>query len=84
MFNLTRNASSLRNAAVALLLAVPLSACMVGPDYRRPDVDVPAAWRLGITEASAIANITPASPRRASAAARTLPCPAAGSSTTTG
>src|SRR5258708_27051842 len=39
MFNLTRNASSLRNAAVALLLAVPLSACMVGPDYRRPDLD---------------------------------------------
>jgi multidrug efflux system outer membrane protein len=30
---------------------------MVGPDYRRPEVDVPAAWRLGATEAGAISNI---------------------------
>src|SRR5437867_12920952 len=51
------NASSVRNGAVALLLAVPLSACMVGPDYRRPEVDVPATWRLGATEAGEIANI---------------------------
>ena len=57
MLNSTRNASSLRKAALVLLLAVPLSACMVGPDYRRPDVDVPAGWRLGATEANAIANI---------------------------
>src|SRR6266480_3715699 len=57
MLNSTRNASSVRNCALGLLLAVPLSACMVGPDYRRPEVEVPAAWRLGATEASAIANI---------------------------
>ena len=57
MFNSTRNASSLRTAAVALLLAVPLSACMVGPDYRRPEVEVPAAWRLGETEAGILSNI---------------------------
>jgi outer membrane protein, multidrug efflux system len=30
---------------------------MVGPDYRRPEVDVPAAWRLGATEAGKISNI---------------------------
>jgi multidrug efflux system outer membrane protein len=30
---------------------------MVGPDYRRPEVDVPAAWRLGATEAGEISNI---------------------------
>jgi len=30
---------------------------MVGPDYRRPEVEVPAAWRLGATEASRISNI---------------------------
>ena len=47
----------MRNCALALLLAVPLSACMVGPDYRRPEVEVPAAWRLGVTEASQISNI---------------------------
>jgi len=57
MFNSTLNASSVRNCALALLLAVPLSACMVGPDYRRPEVEVPAAWRLGATEASQISNI---------------------------
>ena len=57
MLNSTRNASSVRNCALALLLAVPLSACMVGPDYRRPEVDVPVAWRLGATEASQISNI---------------------------
>jgi multidrug efflux system outer membrane protein len=57
MFNSTRNPSSLRTAAVALALAVPLSACMVGPDYRRPEVEVPAAWRLGETEAGILSNI---------------------------
>jgi multidrug efflux system outer membrane protein len=30
---------------------------MVGPDYQRPDVDVPAVWRLGPTEAGEISNI---------------------------
>jgi multidrug efflux system outer membrane protein len=57
MFNSTPNPSSLRTAAVALALAVPLSACMVGPDYRRPEVEVPAAWRLGETEAGILSNI---------------------------
>jgi len=57
MLNSTLNASSVRNCALGLLLAVPLSACMVGPDYRRPEVEVPAAWRLGATEASRISNI---------------------------
>src|SRR5215471_17381132 len=41
----------------ALLLTAALSACMVGPDYRRPDIDVPVAWRLGPTEAAEISNI---------------------------
>jgi multidrug efflux system outer membrane protein len=40
-----------------LLLAAPLAACTVGPDYHRPDVDVPSAWRLGATEAGEISNI---------------------------
>jgi multidrug efflux system outer membrane protein len=57
MFNSTLNASRVRNAVLVLLLAAPLSACMVGPDYRRPEVDVPAAWRLGATEAGEISNI---------------------------
>jgi outer membrane protein, multidrug efflux system len=57
MFNSTLNASRVRTCVLALLLAMPLSACMVGPDYRRPEVEVPAAWRLGATEAGEISNI---------------------------
>jgi multidrug efflux system outer membrane protein len=57
MFNSMLNAAMVRNGTVALLLAVPLSACMVGPDYRRPEVDVPVTWRLGATEAGEISNI---------------------------
>src|SRR6266446_5789708 len=57
MFNSILNPSSARNGAMAVLLAVPLSACMVGPDYKRPEVDVPAAWRLGATETGEISNI---------------------------
>ena len=57
MFHSTMNASRVRTCVLALLLAMPLSACMVGPDYRRPEVDVPVAWRLGPTEAGEISNI---------------------------
>ncbi len=57
MFHSTLNASRVRTCVLALLLAMPLSACMVGPDYRRPEVDVPAAWRLGATEAGELSNI---------------------------
>ena len=46
-----------RSYAIALPVALVLSGCMVGPDYRRPEIDVPAAWRLGSTEASEISNI---------------------------
>lgn len=49
------------SAAKLLLLALPLalllSACMVGPDYRRPDTAAPAAWRLQTAEAAEISNI---------------------------
>jgi multidrug efflux system outer membrane protein len=57
MFNSTLNASRVRNGVLVLLLAAPLSACMVGPDYRRPEVEVPVAWRLGATEAGELSNI---------------------------
>ncbi len=57
MFNSSLISSGARNCAIALTFAVLLSGCMVGPDYRRPDVDVPAAWRLGPAEAGEISNI---------------------------
>jgi outer membrane protein, multidrug efflux system len=33
-----------------------LAACTVGPDYRRPDVAVPAGWRLSDAQATEISN----------------------------
>ena len=44
--------------ALALTLALELVGCTVGPDYRRPDVEVPASWRLGPTEVGDISNVT--------------------------
>jgi multidrug efflux system outer membrane protein len=41
----------------ALLLTLALSGCAVGPDYRRPDVEVPRAWRLGAAEGEDISNV---------------------------
>jgi multidrug efflux system outer membrane protein len=38
------------------LLAISLSACMVGPDYRRPEVKSPGAWRFEEKEAQDLAN----------------------------
>ncbi len=51
------NRSSARICVGALWVAVSLSGCMVGPDYRRPEVDVPSSWRLGASEVRAISNI---------------------------
>ena len=41
---------------LASLLALLLSACMVGPDYVRPPLDAPAAWRLSEQDARDLAN----------------------------
>lgn len=38
-------------ALQALLLVLSLGGCMVGPDYVRPAVDVPAAWRIDEAQA---------------------------------
>src|SRR5882762_499702 len=57
MINSTSNGQSIGNHAFAMLLAASLSACMVGPDYQRPEVEIPPAWRLGATEAGEISNI---------------------------
>ena len=37
--------------ALLLLLPFALAACMIGPDYVRPAVDVPATWRIDAREA---------------------------------
>ncbi|MBO9515663.1 MAG: efflux transporter outer membrane subunit [Variovorax sp.] len=35
----------LRRAAIVLALGLPLAGCMLGPDYKRPDLDVPPQFR---------------------------------------
>lgn len=50
----------MRKRATALMtltvLALSISGCMMGPDYFRPAVDAPAAWRLSEQGAKDLAN----------------------------
>src|SRR5258706_4619233 len=49
-------ASETSRGFLALLLAGFLSACTVGPDYQRPDVEAPASWRVESAEAGEISK----------------------------
>jgi multidrug efflux system outer membrane protein len=51
MSNPTPHRFSSAKALLALLLALLPAACTVGPDYQRPDVEVPSGWRFGTTTA---------------------------------
>ena len=42
--------------APMLLLSLTVAGCTVGPDYVRPDVDIPAGWRTAKADAEDIAN----------------------------
>jgi len=46
----------MRRAILATASLALLSGCMVGPDYERPPVDVPPAWRMSDKAAKAITN----------------------------
>ncbi|WP_300456234.1 efflux transporter outer membrane subunit [Accumulibacter sp.] len=46
----------MRKPLLVALLALLASGCMVGPDYVRPSVDTPAAWRLTEQDARDLAN----------------------------
>ena len=48
----------MRNKAIILLVAVVLTGCMIGPNYKRPSVDVPQSWRFEDKEAKDVANTT--------------------------
>ncbi|MFO1306494.1 MAG: efflux transporter outer membrane subunit [Burkholderiales bacterium] len=41
---------------IALLACIALASCTVGPDYARPAVDTPAAWRVDYPKAAEVAN----------------------------
>jgi multidrug efflux system outer membrane protein len=43
--------------AALLLLVLLLAGCMVGPDYHRPDVVVPAEWRTGPEQRNSLADL---------------------------
>lgn len=46
----------MRTITLAAFAAAAISGCMVGPDYVRPAVDTPAAWRLEYPKAADVAN----------------------------
>ena len=46
----------MRKLATVSLVALLLSGCMIGPDYFRPVVDAPPAWRLSDQDAKDLAN----------------------------
>lgn len=48
----------MRKCILVVMLALLAASCTVGPDYKRPAVDVPAGWRLGEKEAKDLANST--------------------------
>lgn len=46
----------MRKLAAILLAVLTLTGCMVGPDYRRPALDIPKSWRVEEKEARAVAD----------------------------
>ena len=49
--------TGLRVPLVASLLCATLAGCMVGPDYRRPEVDAPKAFLYQPKDATAVADV---------------------------
>jgi len=48
--------AAMRIRTCIALLGAALSGCTVGPDYVRPGVEVPAAWRIDYPKAAEVAN----------------------------
>ncbi len=46
----------MRRFLTALLISLSLAGCMVGPDYRRPEVEAPKSWRFAEKEARDLVN----------------------------
>ena len=51
-----RMENELKQHALAALVAAAVAGCTVGPDYARPVVDTPAAWRIDYPKAAEVAN----------------------------
>jgi multidrug efflux system outer membrane protein len=46
----------MKKAIILLVVVLLLAGCAVGPDYKRPAVDVPQNWRFEYNEAKNVAN----------------------------
>lgn len=46
----------MNKAILAVMIAAMLTGCAIGPDYRRPAIDTPGAWRVAEQEAKDTAN----------------------------
>jgi multidrug efflux system outer membrane protein len=53
---MTRRTHARGNRAFAALAAMALAGCTLGPDYVRPEVETPAAWRIDFPKAAEVAN----------------------------
>ena len=49
-----RKETLMMNRALAALVAVAVAGCTVGPDYVRPAVDAPTAWRIASATSMAL------------------------------
>lgn len=48
---------SMHKLSITIFLVLFLFGCMVGPNYNRPKVDIPHAWRFEDKEAQGVANL---------------------------
>jgi multidrug efflux system outer membrane protein len=46
----------MRKRLLALVVGALLAGCAVGPDYVKPAVETPAAWRIDLPQAESLAN----------------------------
>ena len=46
----------MRILIILILLVLTLTACAIGPDYKRPSVTTPGGWRIESSDAKAVAN----------------------------
>jgi multidrug efflux system outer membrane protein len=51
-----REVVEMRKLVILAFIALPLAACAIGPDYRRPTISTPQAWRIEEKEAVDFAN----------------------------
>jgi len=53
---MTRTMQVAGSRAFAVLAGMAIAGCTLGPDYVRPEVDTPAAWRIDFPQAAEVAN----------------------------